>query len=524
MEIQLPPHTDGTESPQLPDFRQLTLIGANGSGKTRFMNKIMESCGDKAFRLSAPEAFYPERKPSDLPACIDMQYADALKRSPYLKADAVSEFDKLMFLLLNDECTYLLGHKSRQLFGENPGPLKPTRLDRLIETWHAIFPDNQILSRHGTLMFSTSAGEDAVSAIKLSKGEKAALYYIAATLYAPHGGVIFIDAPSMFLHPGLLNAFWNNIEKLRPDCIFVYNTYDVGFVATRTEGVCIWVKGFDAATQSWDYCVMAPGHLSDDLTLQLIGARRPVLFIEGDATHSLDAKLYTLVFADYTVRPLGSCDKVIESTRAFSDLSALHHLRSAGIVDRDRRTVKEVEYLRRKNILVPEVAEIENLFIIESVIRIMAELQGRNPDKVFNKVKAAVMRLWEKNLDSQVLQHTRHRVKRLAEYRIDGRFRSIRELEHHIECLSRILNPSDIYNRLHQQFMKMLQHKDYASILKVFNHKSMLAECGIDRLLGFRNVDCYISAVFAALKSAGKCAERLTAAFRDALMASPDLK
>ena len=34
--------------------------------------------------------------------------------------------------------------------------------------------------------------------------------------------------------------------------------------------------------------------------MTLVGVRKPVLFIEGDARHSIDAKLYPLVFKDYT--------------------------------------------------------------------------------------------------------------------------------------------------------------------------------------------------------------------------------
>ena len=519
LETILPPTTGKENRPKLPDFRQLTLIGANGAGKTRFMRHMMQQCDDKAYEMSALQAFYPERNVSELPGSIDAQYSLAQKRSPYLKGEAVSEFDKLMFLLINDECIYLLGHKSRRLFGEEPEPLQPTRIDRLINLWQSLFPGNQILRHQGTLMFSTQAGDDAVSALKLSKGEKAALYYIAATLYAPQGAVVFVDSPSLFLHPALLNAFWNAIERLRPDCRFVYNTYDVSFVNTRTEGVCIWVRGYDAAARTWDYRIMSPGHLSDDLTLQLVGTRRPMLFIEGDAVHSLDAKLYTLVFAECSVRPLGSCDKVIEATRAFSDLKALHHLENAGIVDRDRRTDKEVEYLRGKHILVPEVAEIENLFLLEDVIKTMARMRGRNPDKVFAKVKSAVMQLWEKHIDSQALQHVRHRIKRLAVCRIDGRFGSIRDLERHIAALPEILNPGAIYGGLRREFRRMSAEKDYAGVLKVFNHKPMLTSCGVDRLLGYSGTDAYISGILGALNAGGKTGKELVAAFRKALLA-----
>lgn len=517
--LTLPPRNGSKGAVELPEFRQLTLIGANGSGKTRFMHRLMKETSAPVYEMSALDAFYPERKASTLPGSIDSQYAEAMHRSPYLKESAVSEFDKLMFLLLNDECTYLLHHKSRRLFGEDPGPLQPTRLDKLVSLWQNIFPGNHILREQGTLLFSTEAGDDTVPAQRLSKGEQAALYYIAATLYAPSGTMVFVDSPSLFLHPALLNTFWNAIESLRPDCSFVYNTYDVSFVTTRTEGVCIWIRSYDACASTWDYQVMSPGNLSDDLTLQLIGVRRPTLFIEGDAVHSLDAKLYTLVFTDYTIRPLGSCDKVIESTRAFSDLKALHHLNSRGIVDRDRRTDKEVEYLRKKNILVPEVAEVENLFLLEDVIKIMAATRGRSPEKVFGKVKGAVMKMWEQHLDSQALQHVRHRIKRLAECRIDGRFHNISELERHMEALPEILNPRAIYTELRRHFRRILSERDYAGVLKVFNFKPMLTSCGVSQLLGFANTDAYVSAILATLKTGGDAGNRLTAAFRTSLRA-----
>ena len=143
----------------------------------------------------------------------------------------------------------------------------------------------------------------------------------------------------------------------------------------------------------WDYDLLPPDSgLSEEIYMALIGARRPVMFIEGDATHSIDSKLYPLIFKDYSVKALGSCNKVIEATRAFNDLRAFHHLESRGIVDRDRRDEKEVRYLRDKNIYVPEVAEIENILMLEDVVKAVAHWCGRNPDKVFSSVKMSVIK------------------------------------------------------------------------------------------------------------------------------------
>ena len=129
------------------------------------------------------------------------------------------------------------------------------------------------------------------------------------------------------------------------------------------------------------------------------------------------------------MKPLGSCDKVIETTRTFNDLKNMHHLKSKGIVDRDRRTDNEVDYLRRKSVMVPEVAEVENLFLLEGVVKAMARRRGRNPEKVFGRVSAAVMDEFRRRFDEQALQHVRHRVKREVECRIDARFPCITAME-----------------------------------------------------------------------------------------------
>ena len=103
---------------------------------------------------------------------------------------------------------------------------------------------------------------------------------------------------------------------------------------------------------------------------------------------------------------------MIESTRTFNSLRAFHNLDACGIVDRDRRDEGEVSYLRKKRIFVPNVAEIENIFMIEAVIRAVARHYRRDENEVFAKVKKSIMRLFESDLRQQALMHTRHIVKR----------------------------------------------------------------------------------------------------------------
>ena len=56
--------------------------------------------------------------------------------------------------------------------------------------------------------------------------------------------------------------------------------------------------------------------------------------------------------------------------------------------DRDRRDEKEVEYLRGKNIFVPEVAEIENILMLEPVVKAVARFTGHDRERFSLRSKA----------------------------------------------------------------------------------------------------------------------------------------
>ncbi len=512
--LELPQITANQKMPTLPNCGQVTIVGGAGAGKTRFMHKLIELNTDRAFCLSAVSAPYPERKESVRSGSIDTLFRRAVECSPYLKSEAVSELDKLCYLLVADEIEYLLNFKQQKHALQNSAKMQHTRLDSLKKVWEEIFPGNKIILEKGMLMFSTAAGQELIPASLLSQGEQSALYYCAAVLFAIPKGIIFIDAPSLFIHPSLLNKYWNIIEELRPDCTFVYDSVDVEFINSRTRNVCIWIKNYDAQNQTWDYEVMTDGDIKDEVFVDLYGTRRPVLFIEGDMRHSIDSRLYPLIFPDYTVKPLGSCNKVIETVRSFSEQKNMHHLESCGIVDRDRRTDKEVEYLKRKSIMVANVAEVENLFLIEGVIRTMAKKMQKDPDEVFTRISKSIRREFARRFDEQALQHVRYRVKREVECKVDARFTCITAMELHLNSLPGRLRPRQQYNELRRQFQSLLSRKDHAGILKVFNHKPMLAECGIAHILGYKNKDEYINGVIATLKAGGEFGDSLRTILR----------
>lgn len=504
MDIQLPKKIDGNTPKILHDVRQITVIGANGAGKTRFSKKMIEECDGKAYKLSALKAIFPETVKNEMPSSIDMLFDEAATASHFLKSDASSEFDKLLFLLLHDEFLDLLRYKSH-LLNHIPCEVPSTRLDMVVTRWEDVFPKNKILRDGGKLLFSSDVGNAPYSLLRLSDGEKAVLYYLGAVMYAMPDAVIFVDDPGAFLHHSIMQALWNVIEEIRPDCTFVYNTHDIEFATSRIDNICIWVRDFNPIKTEWDYEILDAGsRFSDELYFDLLGSRKPVLFIEGDELHSIDSKLYPLIFTEYTVKPLGSCNKVIESTRSFNDLQSFHHLDSHGIVDRDRRDDKEVQYLRDKKIFVPNVAEIENILMLEGVIKTVAKHRGKKPDYVFGKVKNAVINMFKAQLKQQALLHVRHRVKRNVEFRIDRKFQNINALEDHMLDLVNEINPRGMYDAMCATFMSYVSKGDYSMILKVFNEKSMLPDSNVAQLCGMNRKEDYIKAILNILKSDGR--------------------
>lgn len=463
--ILLPAEKSG-ETPTARSQRQgrlYVLLGGNGSGKSLFMNEIRRLNSDNVYGISAVNGSIPGR------------VTESLKQ---LITEITEDEDQSKFKILK-------------------------------EIWEETFPGNKINAKEDKIRITNRSGKDSIALKTLSRGEKASLYYIAATLLAPKDALILVDSPCLFLHPTTVGVLWDRIERTRRDCRFVYDTNDANFATRQNRSTAIWIKDYDAASHTWQYQVITNGELPDEIFLQMMGSRRPILFTEGDTAHSIDIRLYSMVFPEFTVKPLGSCDKVIESTRTMLSLRAMHHIDSYGLVDRDRRSEEEVGYLRAKHILVPEVAEVENIFLSPGVVETMADIRGKNSKKVLKAVRQEVMHKFEQMLDDQALQHTRHRMKRDVERKIDARFTCITALELHIKSLIKKLRPRDVFDHLRAEFRKMVKGGDYEGVLRVFNHKPILTGSCAPKLLGYSNSDDYINGVVSALKQGDENANRL---------------
>lgn len=152
----------------------------------------------------------------------------------------------------------------------------------------------------------------------MSDGERVAFYLLGQVLCAPPGAIVVIDEPEIHLHRAIQCPLWDEAEKSRPDCTFVYVTHDLEFAGTRTGARKIWTRAYDGDHWEWEE-VEPLAQLPDELVLQVLGNRRPVLFVEGDS-NSLDIALYRALYPDKLVLPMASCQQVIGARRGMQQL------------------------------------------------------------------------------------------------------------------------------------------------------------------------------------------------------------
>lgn len=503
MEIILPQKENNEERPRLVNPHNITIIGANGAGKSRFGQEIERQYPGQTFRLSAlntESSALQNRGDQEEDNSISAQYNRLKEGSFNPTSTIITEFQKLQYLLQREEFVTLTRYKESMKSGENP-TLSLTRLDRTQAIWEKIFPQSRMICNDGELQMLSADDPNPYNAIRMSQGEQVVFYLIAATLFAVPDAIIIIEEPEIHLHRSIMNQLWDDIEQSRPDCTFVYLTHDLEFAASRGGGVRIWVKSYNAVRETWDYELIENQEtFPEEIYLELLGSRKPILFIEGADNASIDIKLYPYIFPDYMVKPLGGCSKVIETTKAFAEMKGFHHLESKGIVDRDRRTLHEINYLKERNIFVPDVAEVENLLMLEEVVRTVARRMLQDENLVFEEVRKNVIALFDKDLDSQALLHTRHRLRRKIEYMIDRRLSTVEELAHHIETLTHDIDTHALYNAICQEFKEYIANGDYNSILRVYNQKGMLPQSKITHLCGLANKEKYLSFVLSILK------------------------
>lgn len=481
------PKQDGTAGKEtLTTSNNIVLIGSNGAGKTRLGTWIEQQIQNQVtvHRISAQKALnipdYAQLKnleqaekellhgSSSQHSGIQYKNRDRWGRKP--STHLLNDYDKLLSLLFAKSADRDKNHsiETKQKGIYIPVPDAP--IDIIIKIWNEIMPHREISFSNGKVVVHKQ-GSPEYHGQEMSDGERVTLYLIGQCLCVPENSVIIIDEPEIHLHKSLVDKLWNKVEELCQNKLLIFITHDLDFASSRTDAYKIWVKTYVSTNQwKWEY-VPEDENLPDSLIIEIIGNRKNLIFCEGESG-SLDTTVYQLVYPNHHIIPRGSCDKVIETTKAIKNNPKIHHLNAYGIIDSDYREDEEIANLESHDIFTISVAEIENLFCIEPIIRIISEHLELNPDDKVQEVTTFLIEALTSEFDVQVSS----KAEKIIEYKL-GAYSKTENTKEGLkngltETIARI-NVDEIYNESNQLFQASIDSQNLSNLLLVYNRKSL---------------------------------------------------
>ncbi|WP_369793456.1 DUF4435 domain-containing protein [Lacinutrix sp. Hel_I_90] len=385
--------------------------------------------------------------------------------------------------------------------------------------WEATLPHRRLLKKAGVIeTYPAGQERNSYNATEMSDGERVIFYLIGEVVCAPENSILIIDEPEMHIHKSLVKKLFDLIENERLDCSFVYLTHDIDFAFSRQTATKIWAKSYDGSNV-WDYEILAEETpIPEQLYLEVLGSRKPVVFLEGDNS-SIDYELYNQIYSDYTLKSLGSCEKVIHSVKSFNEQNGFHHIESFGIIDRDRRVNEDVVRLNAKSIWVLDVAESENLLLLEDVVKSVCEHMGKNANEVFEAVKTNLLSFFSSQLESQVLLHFKEALRRKMIEASNFETREIGEVIGEVDANFTSINKQEIYDGIRLEFEQIINTKDFVSMLRVFNLKNaLIPNSNICELTDVKNKRGYLKLVVTLLKRNNSISEKISKAIDERIV------
>ena len=339
---------------------------------------------------------------------------------------------------------------------------------------------------------------------QMSDGEKASFLLAAEVLLADEGSAIVLDEPERHLHRSISARLITQLVESRSDCRFAIFTHDLDLadrlgcdsVDTIILRAVSW-SGADVAY--WDLQELPPATpMPDDARRAVLGGRDQILFVEG-TSGSLDTRLYECLFPGWAVRPSGPCREVIQAVNGLRRAEGLHWVKAAGIVDGDARTPAEASAVASERILVLPVNEIESLYYLPDVIRVMAahqEAQLQMPsDTLYNKaITAAVEGLVAPGVQSNLAAANAEKIIRrelLSKAPVKA---SLSDAGPTIS-----ISVSSSYEHERAKLTAAVADRDWATIVENFSVRDSPALRAISNALEYRSRDTYQRAVLGRL-------------------------
>ena len=261
----------------------------------------------------------------------------------------------------------------------------------------------EILAQHSDFSESYSMAQ-------MSDGERNAVILAANILTVDAGTVLLIDEPERHLHRSIIEPFLSALIARRKDCYFVISTHEIALPICNPEASvlivrsCAWKGGI---ATGWDAKLLKGNiKLSEELRRAILGARKRVLFVEGEP-NSLDLQLYSALFSSISVVPIGSCDNVIKAVTGLWGSQEHHDVESFGLIDGDNRSNDEIADLQERNVYALSQYSVESIYYCPDAMNAVAQRQaeslGADASQIIRAAEdAAIASLSQSSVDERL--------------------------------------------------------------------------------------------------------------------------
>jgi hypothetical protein len=204
-----------------------------------------------------------------------------------------------------------------------------------------------------------------------------------------------------------------------------------------------------AAIANWEIDLIDNADdIPESIKIDLIGARRKILFIEG-GDGSLDQPLYSLLFPKVSLRAKESCKEVMRAVDGLRSTESLHRSKAFGLIDHDGMSESQQAEFESRGIYPLPIFAVESLYYDNDVLNAIAIRQGNllgvPSDTLLREAKQSALntldsraieflasRIAERQLRDKIMQEmpTREQISNGSVLRIELSFESpyVREL------------------------------------------------------------------------------------------------
>ena len=469
----------------------VVLIGANGSGKTTFANSIREQLEktDNGIVIPAQKllvfptynsiptyksafADYESRQK----VCLDDKQTFKAEKNDDYPYSLSKQYSEELRILVSALISERLERRNNFCSNAREGDIIhlndfKSNIDEVIEIWNHLIEHRTLLCDNlGNLQIE--CGDEKYPAYKMSDGERVIFYVVGRVMLAKESSLIIVDEPEMHLHKAILNKLWDILEEKRKDCMFIYLTHDIDFASTRIANKR-WLKSYSSSTsgifENWEIESIADSEIPEALLMKILGSRKKVLFCEGKQG-SLDRQIIELLFPNFTITPLASCKDVINYTKAYNKISNKYAV-AYGIIDRDFRTKEQLDKLAAENIYSYDVAEIENLFLIEDFIKGFAEYKHEPCD--IDNIKTQILALLTRNKEQQISSYLIQRINYNYNESHVRNGKDKTEVEANFNEFVKQIKIEEWYNIRLQELDDVIKTSNYAKVIMLYNNKGL---------------------------------------------------